>query len=193
MKWLRSAESAAALVAALIVAALFAVLIAGVCARYGLGHPLAWTDEVAAMLFVWLVFWTGAFVLKVEEHVAFDVVYDLAPPAMRRVLGALGAACAAALLFWALPKVADYVAFLWRERTPVLQWRQDFLYACFPAFVAMFDTPLNSLTRIFREFPTVSGETCSYVDTSFCTACTCIPPLCANALVPTYGCPGTRL
>src|SRR3954462_1717145 len=137
MKWLRSAESAARLVAALIVAALFAVLIAGVFARYGFGRPLAWTDEVAAMLFVWLVFWTGAFVLRLEEHVAFDIVYDLAPPGMRRVLGALGAACAAALLFWALPKVADYVAFLWRERTPVLQLRQDFLYACFPAFVAM--------------------------------------------------------
>ncbi len=137
MKWLRSAESGARLVAALIVAALFAVLIAGVFARYVLGHPLAWTDEVAAMLFVWLVFWTGAFVLRLEEHVAFDIVYDLAPAGVRRVLGALGAACAAALLFWALPKVADYVAFLWRERTPVLQWRQDFLYACFPAFVAM--------------------------------------------------------
>src|SRR6185369_12957376 len=99
MKWLRSAESAAALVAALIVAMLFAVLVAGVFARYALGRPLAWTDEVAAMLFVWLVFWTGAFVLKIEEHVAFDIVYDLAPPALRRVLGALGAACAAALLF----------------------------------------------------------------------------------------------
>ena len=44
MKWLRSAESAAALVAALIVAALFAVLIAGVFSRYGLGHPLAWKE-----------------------------------------------------------------------------------------------------------------------------------------------------
>jgi TRAP-type C4-dicarboxylate transport system permease small subunit len=137
MKWLRSAESGARLVAALIVAALFAVLIAGVFARYVLGHPLAWTDEVAAMLFVWLVFWTSAFVLRLEEHVAFDIVYDLAPAGVRRVLGALGAACAAALLFWALPKIADYVVFLWRERTPVLQWRQDFLYACFPAFVAM--------------------------------------------------------
>jgi TRAP-type C4-dicarboxylate transport system permease small subunit len=137
MKWLRSAEAAARLVAALIVAALFAVLIAGVFARYALGHPLAWTDEVAAILFVWLVFWTGAFVLKTQEHVAFDIVYDLAPAPVRRVLGALGAACAAALLFWALPKIADYVAFLWRERTPVLQWRQDLLYACFPVFVAM--------------------------------------------------------
>jgi len=81
MKWLRFAESAARLVAAAIVAALFIVLVAGVFARYALGRPLAWTDEVAVVLFVWMVFWTGAFVLKSHEHVAFDIVYDLAPPA----------------------------------------------------------------------------------------------------------------
>jgi TRAP-type C4-dicarboxylate transport system permease small subunit len=137
MKWLRFAERAARVAAAAIVAALFLVLIAGVFARYGLGRPLAWTDEVAVMLFVWMVFWSGAFVLATHEHVAFDIVYEMSPPAVRRVLGVLGAVCAAALLFWALPKIADYVAFLWRERTPVLGLRQDFLYACFPAFIAL--------------------------------------------------------
>jgi TRAP-type C4-dicarboxylate transport system permease small subunit len=137
MKWLRSAEQAAAYVAAALVAALFLVLLAGVGGRYVLGRPLAWSDELAVVLFVWLVFWTGAFVLSMREHVAFDVVYELLPPGLRAALGAAGALCAAGLLCWALPKIADYVAFLWRERTPVLQWRQDFLYACFPAFVAM--------------------------------------------------------
>ena len=144
MKWLRSAElaanvagSAARLGAAAIVAALFLVLIVGVFARYVLAHPLAWTDEVAVVLFVWMVFWTGAFALALHEHVAFDIVYEMAPPAVRRVLGVLGTACAVVLLVWALPKIADYVAFLWRERTPVLGWRQDFLYVCFPAFIAM--------------------------------------------------------
>ena len=137
MKWLRSAERTAAFVAAALVAALFLVLLAGVAGRYVLGRPLAWSDELAVVLFVWLVFWTGAFVLSMREHVAFDVVYELLPPRMRMALGMAGALCAAGLLFWALPKIADYVAFLWRERTPVLQWRQDFLYACFPAFVAM--------------------------------------------------------
>src|SRR3982750_3565948 len=119
MKWLRSAEAAARLAAAAIVAALFLVLIAGVIARYGLSRPLAWTDEVAVVLFVWMVFWTGAFVLAAHEHVAFDIVYELAPPRLQRALGVLGALVAAALLFWALPKIVDYVAFLWRERTPV--------------------------------------------------------------------------
>jgi TRAP-type C4-dicarboxylate transport system permease small subunit len=137
MKWLRSAERAAAFVAAALVAALFLVLLAGVAGRYVLGRPLAWSDELAVVLFLWLVFWTGAFVLSMREHVAFDVVYELLPPRIRAALGMAGALCAAALLLWALPKIADYVAFLWRERTPVLQWRQDFLYACFPAFVAM--------------------------------------------------------
>jgi TRAP-type C4-dicarboxylate transport system permease small subunit len=137
MKWLRCAEQAAALVAAALVAALFVVLLAGVAGRYLLAHPLAWSDEVAVVLFVWLVFWTGAFVLGTREQVAFDVLYELLPPRARAALGIAGALCAAALLFWALPKVVDYVAFLWRERTPVLQWRQDYLYACFPAFVAM--------------------------------------------------------
>lgn len=137
MKWLRSAERAAAFVAAALVAALFLVLLAGVAGRYVLERPLAWSDELAVVLFVWLVFWTGAFVLSMREHVAFDVVYELLPARTRMALGIAGALCAAGLLFWALPKIVDYVAFLWRERTPVLQWRQDFLYACFPAFVAM--------------------------------------------------------
>ena len=95
MKWLRSAESAAALVAAAIVAALFVVLIAGVFARYVLGRPLAWADELAVVLFIWMVFWTGAFVLSIREQVAFDIVYDLVPPRLRVALGVLGAVCAA--------------------------------------------------------------------------------------------------
>src|SRR5689334_14111510 len=117
MKWLRSAERAAALIAAALVAALFLVLLASVAGRYVLGRPLAWSDELAVVLFVWLVFWTGAFVLSMREHVAFDVIYELLPPRSRTVLGIAGALCAAGLLSWALPKIADYVVFLWRERT----------------------------------------------------------------------------
>ncbi|MBV8835315.1 MAG: TRAP transporter small permease, partial [Alphaproteobacteria bacterium] len=29
----------------------------------------------------------------------------------------------------------DYIQFLWRERTPVLQWRLDLVYACFGIFL----------------------------------------------------------
>jgi TRAP-type C4-dicarboxylate transport system permease small subunit len=137
MKWPRFAESAAALVAALLLGGIFAVIVVGVVARYGFAHPLAWVDEIAVILFVWLVFWTGALVVGTREHVAFDLVYDLLPPAAQRALGIAGALSCALLLGFACPKIADYIAFLWRERTPVLQWRQDWIYACFTLFIAV--------------------------------------------------------
>jgi TRAP-type C4-dicarboxylate transport system permease small subunit len=137
MKWQRFAESAAALVAALLLGALFVVILAGVVARYGFAHPLAWVDEIAVILFVWLVFWTGAMVVREREHVAFDLIYELLPPPWQRALGIAGALACALLLAFAVPKVADYIAFLWRERTPVLQWRQDWIYACFILFIAV--------------------------------------------------------
>src|SRR3954463_9523011 len=112
MKWLRSAERAARLVTAALSAPLFLDLWAGVAGRYVLARPLAWSDELAVVLFIWLVFWTGGFVLSTREHVAFDVIYELLPPRLRAALGLAGALCAAGLLLWALPKTADYVAFL---------------------------------------------------------------------------------
>ena len=36
----------------------------------------------------------------------------------------------------ALPKLWNYIGFLWRERTPALQWRLDYVYACFALFIA---------------------------------------------------------
>jgi len=130
-------QRAAERVAALLIAAIFAVILAGVASRYLFGAPLAWADEIAAILFLWLVFWTGACVLRLREHVAFEIVYELLPPAGRRVLGFAGAAACAMMLGLSLPKIADFVAFLWRERTPVLQWRLDWLYSCFVLFVAV--------------------------------------------------------
>ncbi len=53
-------------------------------------------------------------------------------------------------------------------------------------------SPDSSLTSTLRLLPTLSGETCSYVAASFCTAWTCIPPLWANALMPTNGWPGRK-
>ena len=127
---------AAELVAALLVAAIFAVIVLGVVRRYVFGAPLAWADEVAAILFLWLVFWTAAFVLRLREHVAFEILYEMLPPGGRRALGIAAAATCALALGASVPKIADFVAFLWRERTPVLQWRLDWLYSCFVLFVA---------------------------------------------------------
>ena len=67
--------------AALLIAAVLGTVLLGVARRYLFGAPLSWSDELSAVLFVWAVFWTGAFAVPLSEHVAFDLVVDLLPPA----------------------------------------------------------------------------------------------------------------
>ena len=52
------------------------------------------------------------------------------------------------LFLWALPGVIDYIAFLWRERTPVLSLRLDFVYACFAFFVVA--VVVRSIIELFH-------------------------------------------
>jgi TRAP-type C4-dicarboxylate transport system permease small subunit len=127
---------AARAVSALLVAAVLALVLLGVACRYVLGTPLTWSDEAAAVLFVWMVFLTAALAVPLGEHVAFDLVLDALPSRAQRIVRIVASLLVGLALIAALPKTLDYVAFLWRERTPALEWRLDYVYACFPLFIA---------------------------------------------------------
>ena len=42
---------------------LFIVFVIQVTARFGFNKPLAWTDEAAVVLYVWIILWAAAFVV----------------------------------------------------------------------------------------------------------------------------------
>ena len=126
---------AAAAVSALLVAAVLGVVLLGVARRYLFGAPLSWTDELASVLFLWLVFWTAALAVPLREHVSFDLLTDALPSGARWAIGVGTSLLVGVALLAALPKTIEYVAFLWRERTAALQWRLDYVYACFPLFI----------------------------------------------------------
>lgn len=67
------------------------------------------------------MFLGGAFVLRDNEHVAFDIVWNAARPSGRRVMGIVAALGFGGLFLAALPSTLSYIAFLWRERTTVLE------------------------------------------------------------------------
>jgi len=126
---------APAAVSALLVAAVFCTILMGVARRYVFGAPLVWGDELATVLFIWTIFWTGAFVAGVRDHVAFDLVHDALPPKAAGILWRIACVAAGIAFLAALPKLWGFVSFLWRERTPALQWRLDWVYSCFILFV----------------------------------------------------------
>lgn len=128
----RSAEG----VGVAIFAAMFGAFLLQVLFRYAVGNPLGWTDELTLVLYPWVVFWACAFVVPWREHVSFDLLYQAAPPHARRVFGLAGCALVVGLFAAALPATVDYVLFMARERTPVLGWRYDWVFACFPIFLA---------------------------------------------------------
>jgi C4-dicarboxylate transporter DctQ subunit len=43
-----------------------------------------WTLEFCLLLWVWLVFWGNAFVVREHDHVTFDILYYAVSPAVRR-------------------------------------------------------------------------------------------------------------
>lgn len=133
----KRANAAAEAAGVALYAAMFATFIAGVVMRYAAGQPLTWSDEFCVVLLLWSTFWAAAFSVRLEEHVTFDILYMAASPRWRRAMALAATLGFAALLLIALPATYDYTAFLWRETTPTLRLRLDYVFACFPLFMAV--------------------------------------------------------
>jgi TRAP-type C4-dicarboxylate transport system permease small subunit len=126
---------AARLAASLMFACVFVAFIYKIVMRYAAGDAVAWADEISVVLFVWIIFWANAFLIEDRRQIRFDLLVRLLPPRWRRAAAIARLTVVGGLFLWALPGVLDYIAFLWRERTPVLSLRLDFVYACFGVFV----------------------------------------------------------
>jgi TRAP-type C4-dicarboxylate transport system permease small subunit len=127
----------AELVSAAIFAVLFLVFVVQVGMRFLFGRPLAWSDELIVILYILMVFWSAATLLKEKDHVMLDLVYAALPPAGQRVFAIVGAGLVAGLLLVLLPQAWDYVRFMQRERTAVLDIPFSLVFAPFLLFVAL--------------------------------------------------------
>ena len=99
---------------------LFGVFVLQVVSRFVFDRPLPWTDELAVVLYVWIILWACATMVPTHEHVVFDLVWQWASPPLRRVMSAVAHVLVGGLCCWALPACWDYVWFMSREATPVL-------------------------------------------------------------------------
>jgi len=127
---------------------LFLSLVAQVLLRFVFSAPAAWTEELATIAYVWVIFWGTAFSVPLAAHVAVDFIVPRFAPPVRRALYALGLAALALCFLWALPGIADYLRFMMRERTPVLDLPFGLVYAVFLAAAAMI--VLRCLAAIAR-------------------------------------------
>jgi TRAP-type C4-dicarboxylate transport system permease small subunit len=114
---------------------MFAMFMLQIFTRYVLGRPFGWTSEACVIFYVWIVFWTSAFLVHERDHVAFTIFYETASPKGRRVLGIVGAAALLLAFAIALPGAFDWITFMKIEATPVMRIRFDLVYSVFVMFV----------------------------------------------------------
>ena len=134
-RWFGMPARVAEAIACIMFAAVFLIFVYKIAMRYLAHDAVAWADEISVVLFVWIVFWANAFVVEDRRQITFDLFYRHLGPGGRRAAAMLRLVVVAGLFICAAPGAIDYIQFLWRERTPVLQWRLDIVYSCFGIFM----------------------------------------------------------
>ena len=96
----RIARTGAEAVVAFMLAAMFVTFLLQIFSRYVMDQPFGLTLELCLVLWVWLVFWGNAFVVRERDHVTFDILYLMVPDRLRRVLALVAAGIIAIVLGW---------------------------------------------------------------------------------------------
>jgi TRAP-type C4-dicarboxylate transport system permease small subunit len=116
-------------------AAVFVIFNYKIFTRYFEHDEAVWADEVLVILFIWIIFWAQAFVVRDQDQISFDIVVRLLPARGKRLAAMLRHILIGGVFLWALPGSLGYIRFLWREHTPVLNLPLDWVYSCFGIFL----------------------------------------------------------
>jgi TRAP-type C4-dicarboxylate transport system permease small subunit len=124
----------------------FLAFIYKIVMRYAAGDAVAWAEELTVVLFIWIVFLANGLVVEERRQIAFDLVYRNLSVTGQRWMAVTRNLLIGGIFACALPAAADYIMFLWRERTPVMGWSLNYVYACFALF--MLAVIIRTLYRV---------------------------------------------
>lgn len=119
---------------ALMLGIMFTVFILQIVFRYLLNFPIGWTHEVSVIMWIWMVLFGSAFVVRDSEEIRFDILYGAARGRVRRAMVATTGLIFVALFSISLPAVVDYIIFMKVEKTAYLDIRFDYLYSIYGIF-----------------------------------------------------------
>ncbi|WP_323015247.1 TRAP transporter small permease [Devosia sp.] len=119
---------------AAMLATMFIVFIVQIVFRYLLNLPIGWTHEISVVMWLWMVLFGTAFVVRDSEEIRFDILYSAVTPNIRRAMIVASSLTLVALFTISLPAVIDYIAFMKVEKTAYLKIRFDYLYSIYGVF-----------------------------------------------------------
>jgi TRAP-type C4-dicarboxylate transport system permease small subunit len=141
---------------------LFASTFAGVVFRYVIRAPLKWSEELARILFVWIVFFGGNIVTRQERHLSLDFLENLFPATVKHLLYVLSSILGLVFL-----SVVLYVSILMTDQIgrisnlAVIPISMSYPYMALPiGSMLMIVQIINNLMRYFvlQKYPGSNGK-----------------------------------
>jgi tripartite ATP-independent transporter DctM subunit len=99
-----------------------AILLIGVICRFGLNHPLVWSDELASIVFLWLAMLGSVLALWTGEHMRLTTIAMRLPPRARTWADVLATLVPLLLLAFLMSPALDYMDDQSFIETPALGW-----------------------------------------------------------------------
>lgn len=131
-EWLRRrAEN----IQALMLAVMFFSFILQVVFRYFLNWPTGWSSELTVIMWLWLVLWGAAFVVREDEEIRFDLIYASVTRGVRRIMVIISSLTLIGLYLYSLRASLDYVTFMKIQSTAYLKIRFDLVFSIYIIFL----------------------------------------------------------
>ena len=117
-KWLQKTSN---FIIASMLAVLFFTFLLQIFSRYILRSPFGWTLELCLILWVWIVFFGCAFVVKEKDHVTFDILYYATSLKTRYVFSIISALAIILIMGWSLLPTLDYIDWMKMRKTTTVK------------------------------------------------------------------------
>lgn len=119
-----------------IVVALLAVMVVAVFLqvlfRFFLDQPLAWTEELARYLLIWITFLGSAYAMAIKAHIGTEYIQKFLSPLMNKIV--LGVAAAISIFFFVVMVQQGYIlsARSMTQTSPTLLVPMGYVYMVIP-------------------------------------------------------------
>ena len=102
-------------------AVLFFTFLFQIFSRYVLRSPFGWTLELCLILWVWIVFFGCAFIVRDRDHVTFDIFYYATPKKVQLILSIISAIGVILIMGYSFLPTIDYIDWMKMRKTTTVK------------------------------------------------------------------------
>jgi C4-dicarboxylate transporter DctQ subunit len=103
-----------------LLALIFLTFLLQIALRY-LFTPAGWTLELIGILWVWVIFFSCAFVVREHDHVKFDIIYLSVPRRGRQIMSLIAAAAIVVCMIYSFMPTWEYIDWMKIRKTSTVR------------------------------------------------------------------------